>query len=378
MDDEIKALAERAQKLKASLATEEATKTALVMPFIRLLGYDVFNPHEVVPEFVADVAGRKGEKVDYAIMDADKPIMIIECKTCGAALDAEKCEQLHRYFLTLDTSIGILTDGIRYLFYSKGDDGKKMDTRPFMEINLDHLDPALIPELKKLCKGKFDLKTTLETVSELRYNRHIKRLLEQNISEPDDDFLKYFIRKAELSATQKVIDQFGGYVKRAFMEFLNEQVNSRLKTALDVSQKKDEQAQAQVAPQPDPEKEVVTDNEFQALYVVKAILAGITDAKRVTLRNITGIGRSIIVLDDSIRKPVLRLFLDKPGSWTISLIGANKENIDHKITAVDDILKHAEAIKAAARMYETKPAKAQAPAAPVTPPAPPVPPQSST
>lgn len=356
MDDEIKALAERAQKIKASLATEEATKTALVMPFIRMLGYDVFNPLEVVPEFVADVAGRKGEKVDYAIMHDGKPIMIIECKTCGAALDAEKCEQLHRYFLTLDTSIGILTDGIRYLFYSKGDDGKKMDTRPFMEISLDNLDPALIPELKKLCKGKFDLKTTLETVSELRYNRHIKRLLEQNISEPDDDFLKYFIRKAELSATQKTIEQFGGYVKRAYAEFLSEQVNSRLKTALEATQKKEESNQVSSAPQPDPEKDYITDNEWQAFYVVKAILAGVVDTNRVSLRNMTGIGRSTIILDDTIQRPVLKLFLDKPGDWSIRLIGANKENIVHNIKVVDDILSHAGAIKATIQMYE-KPVK---------------------
>ena len=49
------------------LLTEEAAKTALVMPFIQALGYDVFNPSEVIPEYTADVGTKKGEKVDYAI-----------------------------------------------------------------------------------------------------------------------------------------------------------------------------------------------------------------------------------------------------------------------------------------------------------------------
>lgn len=91
--EEIKAIAEKAQKIKGELSTEEATKTALIMPFIKALGYDVFDHREVVPEFIADIAGRKGEKVDYAIMQDGKPIMIIECKCCGASLDDTKREQ---------------------------------------------------------------------------------------------------------------------------------------------------------------------------------------------------------------------------------------------------------------------------------------------
>jgi len=355
MEDAIKVLSERAHKLRSSLVSEEATKNALIMPFIQALGYDVFNPTEVVPEFVADVAGKKGERVDYAIMKDGKPIIIIECKACGTPLDTEKCEQLHRYFLTLDSSIGVLTDGIRYLFYSRSDDGKKMDIRPFMEFNLECVDKTLVPELRKLCKGKFDLKTTLETVSELRFNRHIKVLLERNINEPDDDFLRYFIRKAELAATQRTLEQFKGYVKRAFSEFLNEQVNTRLKTALESVQKKEEPVQAlqQAAEDADSndKNDIVTENEWHAFYLVKAILTGTVDPSRVFLRNTAGIGRSMVVLDDSRRKPLVRLILDRPGKWSIGLIGENRENISQDIGSVDEIFSHAGAIRATAMTY---------------------------
>lgn len=238
--EEIKSLADRAQKVKGTLNTEEATKTALILPFIRALGYDVFNPLEVVPEFVADVAGRKGEKVDYAIMQDGKPIIIIECKCCGAALNSSTCAQLHRYFLTLDSSVGILTDGVQYLFYSNTNDGKKMDSVPFMEFNLENIDPTLIPELRKISKGKFDLKTTLDTVNGLRFNRQIKRLLAQQMDDPSKGFVDYFIRETyEGRPAQKVRNLFFGYVKRAFSEFVTEQIDERLKSALAATSKKE-------------------------------------------------------------------------------------------------------------------------------------------
>ena len=78
--DTIRQLSERIEKVKDNLQTEEATKTALVMPFIQLLGYDVFDPMEVMPEFTCDIGTKKGEKIDYAIFRDEKPIILIECK----------------------------------------------------------------------------------------------------------------------------------------------------------------------------------------------------------------------------------------------------------------------------------------------------------
>ena len=235
----INALAERAQKIKSNLNTEEATKNALVLPFIKALGYDVYDPTEIVPEFIADIAGKKGERVDYAIMQNNKPIMIIECKAFGINLDNINRDQLRSYFLALDSSIGILTDGIRYLFFSTADDGKHMDTMPFMEFNLDNIDSTLVPELQKLGKGKFDLKTTLDTVNELKYNRQIKLILLRNLKAPEEEFIKYFMGEAGVKATAKAREQFTGYVNRAFGEFIKEQVDNTLKAALKRDELKD-------------------------------------------------------------------------------------------------------------------------------------------
>lgn len=78
--DSIKQISERIGKLKDNLPTEEATKNALIMPFIQVLGYDVFNPLEVLPEMPCDVGTKKGEKIDYAIIRDGNPIILMECK----------------------------------------------------------------------------------------------------------------------------------------------------------------------------------------------------------------------------------------------------------------------------------------------------------
>ena len=342
----IKALADKAQKTKANVATEEATKTALVMPFIRALGYDVFNPLEVVPEFIADIAGKKGERVDYAIMQDGKPIMIIECKCCGVNLDDVKREQLHSYFLALDSSIGILTDGIRYLFFSTAEDGKNMDTRPFMEFHLENIDPTLLPELQKLRKGEFDLVKTRETINELKFNRQIKIILAKNLAEPGEEFIRFFMSEAGVKATAKAREQFICYVKRAFSEFITEQMNDRWNTAMAAGSKKEEEPQVAVpAAAPEPE---ITENEWQALYLVKSILMGTVDADRIYLRNRAGTGKSTILLDDSNKKSLVQLLFHVPDKMSVE-IGQNKEK--QSINKVDDLLQHSEAIKATACIY---------------------------
>ena len=56
-------LHQRVAALKDQIHTEEATKNAFVMPFIQILGYDIFNPTEVIPEYICDIGTKKGEKI---------------------------------------------------------------------------------------------------------------------------------------------------------------------------------------------------------------------------------------------------------------------------------------------------------------------------
>ena len=89
--EKIKVLAARVEKQKGSILTEEACKNAFVMPFLNALGYDVFNPEIVIPEFTADVGLKKGEKVDYAIKQNGKITMLVECKAAGPTSRSNIC-----------------------------------------------------------------------------------------------------------------------------------------------------------------------------------------------------------------------------------------------------------------------------------------------
>ena len=134
--DQIKVLAAKIPSLSANIKTEEATKNALVMPLLNILGYNVFDPTEVVPEFTTDYGTKKGEKVDYAIFREGKPVILIECKSIDVDLDTVHASQLFRYFTVSEAKIGILTNGIVYRFFTDIDAPNKMDEKPFLEINL--------------------------------------------------------------------------------------------------------------------------------------------------------------------------------------------------------------------------------------------------
>lgn len=114
-NETIKQFSERITVLKDNVSTEESTKMSLVVPLFQILGYDVFNPSEFCPEYVADVGIKKGEKVDYAILDNGQPTILIECKSCSEQLDKHS-SQLFRYFGVSPAKFGILTNGIIYRF----------------------------------------------------------------------------------------------------------------------------------------------------------------------------------------------------------------------------------------------------------------------
>lgn len=154
--DQLKQFSKRVESMKDSIQTEEATKTAIIMPFFAMLGYDVFNPQEFVPEFTADVGIKKGEKVDYAIIKEGEPVILIECKSIQENLDRHD-SQLFRYFGTTTAKFAILTNGLIYRFYTDLDSPNKMDDDPFLSINILDIRENQVPELKKFSKGVFDI-----------------------------------------------------------------------------------------------------------------------------------------------------------------------------------------------------------------------------
>lgn len=224
------------------IQTEESTKNAFIMPFISALGYDVFDPSEVVPEFTADIGTKKGEKVDYAIIIDGVPTILIECKNCHSDLYSEHASQLYRYFLVTPAKFAILTNGIIYSFYTDIDENNKMDSKPFLEIDLSNINEQQVIELNKFTKSSFDLDNITTAANELKYKNEIKKVIREQLNNPSDEFIRFFGKRVYKGVlTQNVKEQFLPLIKSSFTEYIKEQIDKRLKTALHVAEIKDEE-----------------------------------------------------------------------------------------------------------------------------------------
>ena len=231
--DRLKALSASANARAAHAHTEEATKTALVLPFLQVLGYDVFDPRKVMPEYVADVGTKRGEKVDYAVLRDGEPIIIIECKAVGVPLDTRKITQLFRYFANTAARFGILTDGMVYQFYSDLEELNKMDTKLFLEFDLSEITTEDAQNLKRFAKDSFSLEDSLRAAETLKYTAAIKWVLDDLMRRPHKDFVRFILDQVHGGhKTQALVDKFTDITKQALREFINDKISARLQTAL--------------------------------------------------------------------------------------------------------------------------------------------------
>jgi predicted type IV restriction endonuclease len=350
--EQLQALSTKIPKLCDHLQTEEATKNALVMPFIGILGYDIFDPTEVVPEFTADVGIKKGEKVDYAVKKDDKIILLFECKKCNSNLDEVHASQLFRYFSVTDARVAVLTDGITYRFYTDLEAPNKMDSKPFMEFNMLDIQEPLVAELKKLSKPAFNLGDILTAAEELKYTREIKRILAEQWQSPSDELVKFFAKQLHNGAlTQSILSRYAEITRRAMHQFINERINARLRTALDgttpVTIPSEPLPEVPTEPTKDSLIETLPE-ETEGFLIVRAILREVVDVKRV-------IGRDTqsyfgILLDDNNRKPVCRLHFNRSQKY-IGLFDEQKTERRVPLSDLDDIYKHADDIKKTIGFY---------------------------
>ncbi|WP_293650077.1 type I restriction endonuclease [Thiolapillus sp.] len=349
--DGIKELAARIPKQMDHIQTEEATKNAFIMPFLSVLGYDVFNPMEVIPEYTADIGTKKGEKVDYVIKKDDEIIILIECKWSGIDLHQNHASQLYRYFSTTSARFCILTNGIVYEFYSDIDSPNKMDSKPFFEFNILDFEDHQINELKKFTKSAFSLEDILTTASTLKYTGAIKKILEQELEKPSEEFVRFFASRIYGGRlTQSVLEQFRKIVKKAREQFINEKINDRLKSALSTNEDKKEEISEVVetiGSSPKNDGIETTEEEIEAYNIIKAILRNVIDVKRVVMRDKKSYCG--ILLDDTNRKPICRLHFNRSRKY-LGLI-ANKQEERVEIESLDDIFKYTDNLRAVIGEY---------------------------
>jgi hypothetical protein len=351
--DQLRLLSSRITNTKDMIQTEEATKNAMVMPFIQILGYNPFDPTEVTPELNADIGIKKGEKVDYAILRDGKPIMLFECKRSGGDLNISHAGQLFRYFHVTEARFGILTNGLVYRFFTDLEQPNKMDEKPFFEFNILEFRERDVEELKKFAKSAFDVDTILTTANELKYTRVIQNRLAEWMVTPTEEFVRLvstdLIGSRRFTPTIK--DQFTLITKRAFEQLIGERINVRLKGAMspEATPIVETPSPANTTESSDEPPIITTAEEIEGFHIVRATLRGLVNSRRIVMRDAQSY--CAVLLDDNNRKPVCRLRFNNKQKLQLGIFNGAKEEERISIESVDDIFNYSEQLKATVASY---------------------------
>jgi len=348
--DQILQLGEKVSRLKEQIQTEEATKNALIMPFLVALGYDVFNPFEIVPEFTCDIGTKKGEKIDYAIFKNGHPILLIECKHWMQNLNVHD-GQLLRYFHVSQAKFGMLTNGIDYRFYTDLVEKNKMDEKPFFEFNITELKENQIEELKKFHKSYFDEDKICDSASDMKYTYELKSIFQRELANPSEQLIKLFAKQAYPGVlTAKMMELFSGLVKKSINQVISDIIQERLKTALNKEKESSSEKGEEDSQVESNDKGIITtEEELEAYYIVKSILLPEIPSSRIVYRDAKTVFN--IFLDDNNRKPICKLHLGENRKVMV-LFDEEKNSNKIELDNIEDIYKYADQIRLCTQNYD--------------------------
>lgn len=351
VEEKVRILSDRIRVHSNAMLTEEAVKTAIVLPFLAALDYDVFNPDEVIPEFCADAVGKKGEKVDYALKIDGEIRILVECKPITTNLDRVHLAQLYRYFSVTNAKFAILTNGRIFHFHTDLVAPNKLDDRPFLTFDLSDVQAAVISELKKFAKSEFNVEGILQSAQRLKFTSAIKKEIAAVMESPPDDLVRLVTNGLYNGRfTAQVKEQFTPMVKAAFREIVRETVQTRLSNALADTEEKES---ADVEPD---EEIVTTEDEREGFQIVRAIVRDVIKPARIFMRD----QRSYcgILIDNNNRRPLARLHFNRSTHYLGLFDGEKEERV--KIGTLDEIYDYADRLRTTALSYATSPSSPKA------------------
>lgn len=269
--------AKRNVNLAERCSNEESTKMFLVLPFVNFLGFDDRNPLEVCPEHAADFSDKYKNRVDYAILQNDQPIIAIECKCCGTALKDER-GQLRSYFNAAPTvKMGLLTDGLLFEFYADSDEPNMMDEKAFLTVNLrdianGRLDESVAEGLKSLQKGQFDPENIgAEAKRKLVFQKFLQEITSL-AEKPSAELTRMLLKTVGIQHVRdKALPDFQELVGAAFREFVNVKILQRLELTKTIPATPT--TQTDPVPDPNPETSLPSETEMEVLAFIKHRLA---------------------------------------------------------------------------------------------------------
>lgn len=347
----VKELSVRSKHASQHALTEEATKTSVVLSLIQAFGFDVFNLQEVIPEYVADVGLKKGEKIDFALMIDGTLSVLIEVKPITMSLGNAQYSQLYRYFAVKEAKLAVLTNGREIWFFSDMDDANKMDKKPFFTFDLQSYAESEVVDLARFQKKNFSVGAIREAASNLRFARAAAEYLKKQLDAPDDDFVKLVGRQIfDGNLTKAAVEPLKVAIKAALEFLIRERIQDKLSVAFPVEPAPVAQKViAQSAGTEAASDITTTDEELQAFMIVRAIAARVIDVDRITLRDAKSYCG--IFVDDNNRKPVCRLHFNAKSVKIVGLFDAQKVETKQTIERLSDIYKFSKEIEDAVKAH---------------------------
>jgi hypothetical protein len=349
--ERVSQISSRSKVAERQALTEEATKTSVILPFLQTLGFDVFNLDEVIPEFIADVGTKKGEKVDFAVKIDGKIAMLIEAKPINAKLGDVQFNQLFRYFSVTEARLAILTNGREAWFFSDTDEPNKMDKRPFFKFDFQSFDRDQVDELARFQKPNFAIEAIVEAASNLKYTRAAAIYLRKQLDDPDDDFIRLIGRQIHDGAiTKSVAEQLRPAIQAALEEVIRDRIQDKLGVAFSGEKKATaDPDEVPVAGFANEDDIVTTDEEIAGHMIVRAIAARHVPVGRIAIRDAKSY--CAILMDDNNRKPICRLYFNSTTTRHVGVFDANKNEAKHKVTGPQDLYQFADDLEAIIKAY---------------------------
>lgn len=335
MKEKIKTIYKRWINTRDSIQSEESTKQSMILPFLSALGYDVFNPEEITPEKECEVNGKKGEKIDYAVSRDGEQLMIVECKHWNENLDKHE-QQLRRYYTSSKAKIGVLTNGLEYRFYADFDQTNLMDKDAFFCFDLNSEDESELEFLLKFKKENFNLSTILSEAEKLKYSSSLRKEIYAELESPSADFIKLFAKKVYSGVlTQQKMISFKELIVESIRKYILSPTVEEKPT--DVTEGSSESTEEKSV-NDEKSRIVTTKDELIALGIVKAICSKIIDSSRCFFRD--AISYSSVLLDDSNRKPIVRLYLNSINNMKIIIVSKDRNEQVYRISKIEEIMNY--------------------------------------
>lgn len=273
--DAVRALANQIETRREHVHTEEAAKQALILPFIALLGFDIYNPAEVIPEYKAGWA-KVSEKVDYALLIAKRLSLFVEAKGINEVL-VNHDPQLAKYFnSTPEVKFSIITNGVQYRFFTDLQEKNILDKKPFFEFNFGDFADSDIAVLERFRKEVFNVESLVGYAEDLVFLSGLKAQFKSLLRDPSDDFVRFAVVAAELvdgRVTQRVVDRFRPLVKESISAAILEIVGQSFLQTPAASVEIVEDNADTIIEEPAKKGIETTEEELRVFEIVKRLLA---------------------------------------------------------------------------------------------------------